>query len=69
MAKRKKAVLPSVEWVMPYGEGVDLEIYVGIRGDDFDEWIDRMPTAKDMQDMMRTLLVFIVCTASKQEQS
>lgn len=68
MAKRKP-VLPSVEWVMPYGEGVDLEIYVGIRGDDFDEWITRMPAAKDMREMMQTLLVFIVCTASKQEQS
>lgn len=64
--KRRKPVLPSVEWVMPYADGVDLEIYVGIRGDDFDEWIDRMPTAEDMREMMQTLLVFIVCTAAKE---
>lgn len=53
---------------MPYGEDgddIDLEIYVGIRGKDFDEWIDRMPTARDMEEMMRTLLVFIICAASK----
>ena len=67
MAKQR---LRSVEWTMPYGEDddeIDLEIYVGIRGGDFDEWIDRMPTAADMTDMMRTLLIFIIATASKQE--
>lgn len=57
--------IASVEWTMPYGEGdddVDLEIYVGIRGPDLEEWIPKLPTAADMNDMMRTLLVFIVIT-------
>lgn len=60
----------SVEWTMPYGvdgDDVDLEIYVGIRGGDLDEMIDRMPTVSDMTDMMRTLLVFIILTAAKRE--
>lgn len=63
-----KQRMNSIEWTMPYGEDgddVDLEIYVGVRGGDLDKWIDRMPTVADMTDMMRTLLVFIVLTASK----
>ena len=62
--------ISSVEWTMPYGvdgDEIDLEIYVGIRGGDLDDWIDRMPTVKDMEEMMQTLLVFIICTASKKE--
>lgn len=58
----------SVEWAMPYGEDdddVDLEIYVGVRGPDLEDWIERLPTAADMNEMMRTLLVFIVITCSK----
>lgn len=57
---------------MPYGEDgddVDLELYVGVRGGDLHEWLDRMPTVADMTDMMHTLLVFIVMTASKQSEA
>lgn len=67
MAKQR---MRSVEWSMPYGEhdddDIDLEIYVGIRGGDLDEWIDRVPSVPDMTDMMRTLLVFIILTTAKE---
>jgi len=59
-----------VEWTMPYGEegdDIDLEIYVGVRGGDLGEWIEKLPTSADMEEMMRTLLVFIVITCGGKE--
>ena len=53
----------SVEYTMPYGEDgddIDLEIYVGMRGRDLEEWIDRVPDVSDMREMMKTLLIFLI---------
>ena len=58
--------IQSVEWTMPYGEEgdeIDLELYVGVRGHDLEEWVPKLPTAEDMTEMMRTLLVFVVITS------
>lgn len=62
------AKIQRVEWTMPYGEDgddVDLELYVGVRGRDFREWVDRLPTSADMEELMRTLLVLIVISSKE----
>lgn len=62
--------IQRVEWTMPYGEDgddVDLELYVGVRGGDLEEWIEKLPDTADMVEMMRTLLVFIVITCGQQK--
>ena len=59
----------SVEYTMPYGDDddddIDLEIYVGMRGRDLEEWIDRLPDVSEMREMMRTLLIFIIIASEK----
>jgi hypothetical protein len=62
--------IQRVEWTMPYGEDgddLDLELYVGVRGGDLEEWIEKLPDAADMTEMMRKLLIFIVITCSQQK--
>ena len=62
--------IQRVEWTMPYGEDgddLDLELYVGVRGGDLEEWIEKLPDAADMTEFMRKLLIFIVITCSQQK--
>ena len=61
----------KVEYTMPYGadgDDVDLEIYVGMRGRDLEEWIDRVPDVSDIRELMETLLIFLVI-ARKQKHT
>lgn len=60
----------KVEYTMPYGEddGIDLEIYVGMRGADLEEWIDRLPDVSDMREMMQQLLIFLVIAREQKQK-
>ena len=62
--------IASVEYTMPYGDegdDIDLEIYVGLRGSDLEEWVNRLPDVKDMTEMMRTLLIFFIIARSRDD--
>ena len=64
--------ITQVEYTMPYSadddEDIDLEIYVGMRGRDLEDWIDRVPDVSDMRDMMNQLLIFLVIARKQPDE-
>lgn len=64
--------ITQVEYTMPYSgeedDDIDLEIYVGMRGRDLEDWIDRVPDVSDMRDMMNQLLIFLVIARKQPDE-